>query len=533
VTEKEELPPQRTLEFRLYPTRAQEQQLEAWLELQRRIWNYGIELLQEREAFAPWSRVLERDGKTVLFAGRHDACPIPWEDRWKKADGDDSKWTNRPFSKIARSERAAKKKQFFCSNPLDHHKPELDCSRRDDNPEYSLKAFFAKKNHPDWAELQGCPINLIRGTLKALATAWKESRPGKRDSLGRQRKPPRFKGVHYPITTLNDTDCKATVKVTSNTVKLPGLGPARIRGNHNGRRWPSDRVVTTYRIMREPSGWHLLLVGVVPLPRVRNTDLKVGLDFGVTHTLTTSAGKQINSPKALAANLRRLERLQQKLARQKPGSANRKKTKARIARLHEKIRRTRKLFAHKVSTRLLRTYQSVVLEDLKIQNMNRRPAPKPSEDGKGFEPNQAAAKAGLNRQISDHAWGQLRTLLEEKGKALGRKVYRVDPKNTSRQCPSCGHTSAKNRPSQAVFLCEACGHSMNADHNAAINILRSQFADEPVPMAPAPLQQDQAQLVLLTPATKPRRRPRQPGPGGNRANRAARNQKTESQLDLF
>ena len=36
----------RTLEFGLYPTRAQSQQLDAWLVLNRRIWNYGLALLQ-------------------------------------------------------------------------------------------------------------------------------------------------------------------------------------------------------------------------------------------------------------------------------------------------------------------------------------------------------------------------------------------------------------------------------------------------------------------------------------------------------
>lgn len=526
MTEKEELPPQRTLEFRLYPTRAQEQQLEAWLELQQHVWNWGRRLLLDREKFRPWNR----DTKS-----RNPVCQL-YQTRWLLNPDEKAaeKWIPVPYSRAGRFDKASERVVALCPiHQDDWREPLLDCSRRDDNPEYSLKAFFAKKNHPEWAALQGCPNTLIRGTLKALATAWHEYKKAKPDAQGRRRKPPRFKDQNSPVTTLSDPDCKRSARVEANTVTLPKLGSLRIRGNYDGRRWPPDRVVTTYRIMREPSGWYLLLVGVVPLPRVRNTDLKVGLDFGVTHTLTTSAGKQIDSPKALAANQRRLERLQQKLARQKRGSANRKKTKARIARLHEKIRRTRKLFAHKVSTRLLRTYQSVVLEDLKIQNMNRRPAPKPSEDGKGFEPNQAAAKAGLNRQISDQAWGQLRTLLEEKGKALGRAVYRVDPKNTSRQCPSCGHTSANNRPSQAEFHCEACGHRMNADHNAAINILRRQFSDEPVPMAPAPLQQGQAQLVLLTPAAKPRRRPRQPGPSGNRANRAGRNQKAESQLDLF
>jgi len=62
--------------------------------------------------------------------------------------------------------------------------------------------FFAKKNHPNWSELKGCPNNLIRGGLQALGVAWKEYKSGKKDSMGRTRKPPRFKGQKFPITTL-------------------------------------------------------------------------------------------------------------------------------------------------------------------------------------------------------------------------------------------------------------------------------------------------------------------------------------------
>jgi putative transposase len=192
----------------------------------------------------------------------------------------------------------------------------------------------------------------------------------------------------------------------------------------------------------------------------------------VAHTLTTSSGKHIDGPKALAASLRKLERLQQQMARQDKGSANWRKTVEKIKGTHEKIRRTRKLFAHKATTYLLRTYGAVAIEDLKVANMVRRPAPKPAEDGSGaFLPNQAKAKGGLNRSMYDAGLGQLRVLLEAKGKELGRLVVAVDPKHTSQRCSACGHTAPENRQSQELFCCQACGHSENADVNAAKNIL--------------------------------------------------------------
>ena len=76
------------------------------------------------------------------------------------------------------------------------------------------------------------------------------------------------------------------------------------------------------------------------------------------------------------------------MARQQKGSANWKKTAAKVKAVHEKIRRTRKFFVHKTSTYLLRTYGTLAIEELKVSNMVRRPAPKPAEDGSGsFLPN--------------------------------------------------------------------------------------------------------------------------------------------------
>lgn len=460
----------RTLEFGLYPTRAQAQQLDAWLGLNRRIWNYGLALLQELDAFSAYDKGSK---------ARVPCCPIPWSYRWQKAPEDS--WQPIPYSII----RQGRKTGLSCPLPQSYRQPRLD-----NDSYFSLASFFSKKNHPAWTDLQGCPNNLIRGTLKALATSWREFKKGKRKS-------PRFKSQRFPVTTLSDNDCKASAHVNGNTVKLPTIGTVRIRGNRDGRRWPADRVVATFRLQREPSGWFLLLVGDVPAPTVRETTLAVGIDAGVAHTLTTSTGKHIDGPAALATALRKLERLQQQMARQEKGGANWRKTVAKIAKVHEKIRRTRKLFAHKATTFLLRTYSKVAIEDLKLANMTRRPAPKPAEDGQGFLPNNAAAKAGLNRSMLDAGIGGLFTMLEAKATERGRIVERINPANTSRTCPSCGTIDKGSRVSQAEFRCVSCGHSMNADHNAAVNILRSAWPDVVVPMAPAPLKLDRCQLVLI------------------------------------
>ena len=48
----------------------------------------------------------------------------------------------------------------------------------------------------------------------------------------------------------------------------------------------------------------------------------------------------------------------------------------------------------------------------------------------------------------------------------------VPQQYTSQKCSECGRVDADNRPSQAVFHCRSCGHTENADTNAAKNVLR-------------------------------------------------------------
>jgi putative transposase len=114
----------------------------------------------------------------------------------------------------------------------------------------------------------------------------------------------------------------------------------------------------------------------------------------------------------------------------------------------------------------------VVFEKLNIQGMSAAPKPKPDPQQPGaFLPNRRRQKAGLNKGILASAWGVLADRTEEKARASGCTVVYVNARYTSQQCHACGHTTADNRDSQAVFVCKRCGHHDHADANAAKNIL--------------------------------------------------------------
>jgi transposase len=181
----------------------------------------------------------------------------------------------------------------------------------------------------------------------------------------------------------------------------------------------------------------------------------------------------------------RLARLQQKLARQRKRGVRRQATKAKIGRLHQRVADRRRDWVEKVTTKLAANYDLIAVEALPVRVMLRRPKPKPDPNNPGqFLSNGAAAKAGLNRSIHANCWGLIANRLEHKMAASNTTLVVVPAQYSSQQCRKCGHTSPKNRKSQAEFRCQACGHGDHADRNAAAVILaRAKPAPTPGPGA--------------------------------------------------
>ena len=152
----------------------------------------------------------------------------------------------------------------------------------------------------------------------------------------------------------------------------------------------------------------------------------------------------------------------------KPGSGNRKRIRRALAKEWRKVRNRRRDFHHKTARMLIDQCGVIALEDLNMAGMTRRPAPKPdTQNPDAYLPNQAAAKAGLNKSILDAAWHQFTCILVGKAEEAARRVMLVNPAGTSITCHHCGARCA--RPRQDTVICPACG-PMDADVNGAINI---------------------------------------------------------------
>ena len=148
-------------------------------------------------------------------------------------------------------------------------------------------------------------------------------------------------------------------------------------------------------------------------------------------------------------------------------SANWKKEKRKIAKLKNKQMKCRNELHHEITNEITNNYGKIAVEDLQIKNMTAKASGTVEDPGSNV-----AQKAGLNRVILERGWGNFFRQLEYKSTWKGGELVKVDPKYTSQQCSQCGHTSSENRKVQDKFSCVECGHSENADINAAKNILQ-------------------------------------------------------------
>ncbi|GGJ73609.1 RNA-guided endonuclease InsQ/TnpB family protein [Streptomyces brasiliensis] len=309
----------------------------------------------------------------------------------------------------------------------------------------------------------------LRRLDKAFAAFFRRVKAGEAPGYPRFRSNQRFDTVDFP----KDGDgCRfnSTPHDLVTRVRLQGVGHVRV---HQHR--PVAGKVKTISVKREGRRWYVILTADQAAPEpLPATGAVVGIDMGIANFLADSNGGFVANPRHGAKAATKLEAAQQALSRCKRGSKRRRKAVETVARLHRKVRRQRLDHAHKTALTLVRGNDFLAHEDLKILNMSKAPAPKPDAGKPGaFLPNGASAKAGLNRSIADVGWGVFLAILAAKAEGAGREVMAVDPRNTSRRCPQCGHTAKENRPTQEKFHCVSCGHTAHADTVGAQNVLRA------------------------------------------------------------
>ena len=268
-----------------------------------------------------------------------------------------------------------------------------------------------------------------------------------------------FKGLaKYPTPRKKGRDDRFSLSndqfaIKGKSIRIPNLGWVRLK---EALRF--DGKIMSATISKRGGKWFVSVAVEIDdtIKKVVRTGKSVGIDLGITDLLVLSDGTKIKAPKPLGRYLSKLRTLNKNLSRTKKGSKNREKAKTKLSRLHYKIRCIRQNSLHQITTKLVKEFDVIAIEDLNVKGMvkNRR----------------------LSRAVSDLGFFEFKRQLiykaNEQGKTV-KSVGRFYP--SSKTCSTCNHILAKDELTLRMreWVCPSCQTKHDRDLNASINILNN------------------------------------------------------------
>ena len=312
-------------------------------------------------------------------------------------------------------------------------------------------ALTELKHTDDHAWLREVDSASLQQSLHNLDAAYKNFFRGVKN--GNAVGYPKFKSKRDRSRNYRTTYSHNNIEVFGRTIKLPKLGKVKCRVSREVK----GRILNA-TISQAPSGKYFvsLCCTGVQLPQLPKAEQNTGIDLGVKKIITLSDGTKIENPKYFHKSERRLARLQRKLSRKPKGSKRREKARIAVARQHERVANQRADFLHKLTTQLVRDYDVIAIEDLKVKEME-----------------QTAKYRKLRKAIGDTALYEVRRQLEYKAAWYGKKVVKVGEDYASSQlCSVCGYRNEDTKDLKVrKWVCPQCGTDQDRDINAAKNIL--------------------------------------------------------------
>jgi putative transposase len=309
------------------------------------------------------------------------------------------------------------------------------------------KRLTVSKRTPERAWLAEVSSVVLQQALADVNQAYRnflDSVSGKRK--GPRVAPPRFR---------SRKDSRQSIRFMSNAfrvldngrLRLPKIGDIEVRWSRGLPAVPSSVTV-----IRDAAGRFfasfVVKVTAEPLPE---TDAERGIDLGLAHFAVMDDGTKIASPKFLRRAEKKLKRTQRDLSRKQKGSKSREKARVKVARAHARVADARRDFHHKLSTRIIRENQAIVVEDLAVRGL---------------------ARTKMAKSVHDAGWSAFVAMLDYKAKLYGRrfaKIGRFEP--TSQVCSVCGVKDGSKPLHIREWECRQCGTVHDRDVNAARNIL--------------------------------------------------------------
>jgi putative transposase len=303
----------------------------------------------------------------------------------------------------------------------------------------AAKLTIERKN----GNFNGIYAHCLQDVLRRLDKSFKAF--FRRVKAGEEPGYPRFKGGGgYKSFTYPDTE--SGYKLDGAKLTLSKIGSIRIFKHRE-----VEGKIKTCTIKKDNlNHWYAILVSEVEEDAsLIEPKTAIGVDVGLKSLVALSSGETVEYPRYYVKAEKKLAVAQRNLSRKKKGSANRRKAKAKVAKISQDVQHHRDEFLHQVSRMLVDSADLIVFENLNILGMLKN--------------------HHLAKHIQDHAWGKLIRFTQSKAAKAGKVVELVDARYTSQKCSQCGIIVPKTL-AERVHICPNCGLEMDRDINASLNI---------------------------------------------------------------
>lgn len=332
--------------------------------------------------------------------------------------------------------------RFVYNYFLNERKNEYETNKNTINYYDNAKSLTELKKQDDYCWLNEINSQSLQNSLKNLETAYKNFFRFKKGF-------PKFKSKH----TKNSFCIPQFVKIINGKLVIPKFKEPIDLILHR----TFKGIIKQATISKTPTNEYFVSILVeIEHNKTPKTGKSIGIDLGIKDFVITSEGYKYKNNRYTKTYAKLLKKAQQHLSRKTKGSNRYYKQKLKVAKLHKKITNSRLDNLHKISTELIKKYDTIILEDLNIEGM--------------------VKNHKLAKHIIDVSWSKFVNLLVYKSEWNEKQIVKIDrffP--SSKTCNCCGYINQNLKLDMREWTCPSCNTKLDRDLNASINILNEGY----------------------------------------------------------